>query len=350
MTRKNKPNSGEAEQPDNIPAPLSEAEDESLAATRRALIEAEENSESNTGMLKKVARKLKGNKGARKKKDEVVDLPAIASPASGEVGSEAAAEQAAREEEELLNIIEQARQEIASNALQAPAAEPVEQTQPAAVASVTEPVALADLRDVALENYEEAPAPSPEKPHKPISKRVENWADRIQYRTLVRMTLASLTAVVCLATIIVGLFVLQLPAIQFSRPTPSPTVVVPTISSPTPMQVRLPGGWGFVLSRGEIVEGKWTPTKAEWLGGTEICRWVSLPYSQQLEAVINTFKPGDHIDLIMTNYDHWSYIVKSVSKVKVFELAGMDKNYPSLLLILTNPDSDERLVIFAVQR
>ena len=104
----------------------------------------------------------------------------------------------------------------------------------------------------------------------------------------------------------------------------------------------------FVLSQGSITNGKWEPAQAEWLEGTEICRWVSLPYGKQLEAVFRTLNPGDRIDLVMSNYDHWSYRVRSVTDIQAFELSDMDKNYPSLLLILTNPDSDSRLVVLAV--
>lgn len=352
MTRKSK-SQPEQPAPEEEPIPQSGnvPDDESLSATRKALIKEEQQAELKGGVLKKVAHKLKGKKTAKKTKPvaPLEEIPATTSPAPKEDGSEEA------EAQEILSVLEKAGQEVEPPAkaespqpVVSPSPEPKQESL-ASIPKATEPVDLHDLRDVALEGYEETPAQSPAGPRKSISRKIKGWADRIQYRTLVRMTIASLTAVVCLGTVVVALFLLQFQPIRFSRPaTPTPTMIVPTAALPVPMQVRFPGGWAFVLSRGRAVDGKWTPTSAEWLEGTEICRWVSLPWTEQLEAVIKTFKPGDRIDLVMTNYDHWTYRVRSVSEAQSFELATMDKNFPSLLLILTKADSDERLVVLAV--
>ena len=104
----------------------------------------------------------------------------------------------------------------------------------------------------------------------------------------------------------------------------------------------------FALGRGNIVDNKWDPKGAEWLVGTEICKWIALPWSDQLEAVFKTLKPGDPIILVMSNFDRWPYKVQSYQAVEVNKMSGLDRNSPSVLLILVKPGSTSRQVITAV--
>ena len=117
---------------------------------------------------------------------------------------------------------------------------------------------------------------------------------------------------------------------------------------PYPVAVSLPGGWSFNLGRGTLQDGKWEPNGAEWLEGTEVCRWISLPWSRQLEAVIRTLNPKDPIELVMSNNDKLIYGVYSVYEMTPEEIQKQDANSPCLLLILTGSDSETRWVLTAL--
>jgi len=131
---------------------------------------------------------------------------------------------------------------------------------------------------------------------------------------------------------------------QGSRPEP----VQEVSNLPYPSGVSLPGGWSFKLGKGTLQNGKWEPRGAEWLEGTEVCRWVALPWSRQLEAVVRTLNPKDPIDLVMSNNDKFVYQVYSVRQLTPEELQNLDSNSPCLLLILTQPDAEKRWVLTAL--
>jgi hypothetical protein len=123
-------------------------------------------------------------------------------------------------------------------------------------------------------------------------------------------------------------------------PTPEPTVVVNLEDMVYPKQLNLPGGWGFNLGQGRVEEGNWSPRGAEWLIGTEISRWVALPWSLQLEAVLRTLKSGDPIELQMSNLDRLEYSVYSIQEMTMEEIQALDAKTPSLLIILFEDESD----------
>ena len=80
-------------------------------------------------------------------------------------------------------------------------------------------------------------------------------------------------------------------------------------------------------------------------------RWVALPWSEQLEAVvIRTFEQGDQIDLVMSNNDFLTYKVDTIEKKSFAELQSLDTRTPSLLLIIPsgNNDEDEFFVVTAL--
>ena len=131
---------------------------------------------------------------------------------------------------------------------------------------------------------------------------------------------------------------------QQSRPQP----VQEVSNLPFPASVSLPGGWSFKLGKGALQNGKWEPKGAEWLQGTEVCRWVALPWSRQLEAVVRTLNPKDPIDLVMSNNDKFVYQVYSVRQLTPEEMQKLDSNSPCLLLILTQPDAEKRWVLTAL--
>ena len=117
---------------------------------------------------------------------------------------------------------------------------------------------------------------------------------------------------------------------------------------PYPTSVRLPGGWSFNLGKGALQEGQWHPAGAEWLQGTEVCRWVALPWSRQLEAVIRTLNADDPIELGMSNNDVLTYKVYSIEQMKPAEMQELDSNTPCLLIVLAEPEVEERWVLTAL--
>jgi hypothetical protein len=127
--------------------------------------------------------------------------------------------------------------------------------------------------------------------------------------------------------------------------TPAPEVVS---NLPFPTSVSLPGGWSFELGKGSLVDGQWNPNGAEWLQGTEVCRWVALPWSRQLEAVIRTLNPDDPINLGMSNNDVLTYNVHSIEQMSPLEMQELNSNTPCLLIVLAEPEAEERWVLTAV--
>jgi hypothetical protein len=105
-----------------------------------------------------------------------------------------------------------------------------------------------------------------------------------------------------------------------------------------PTQLRMSGGWEFHLAEGKIIDGKWTPQLAEWLVGTEISRWIALPWSIELETTLTTLMPDDQIELTMSNSDVLFFSVYSIQQMKLDELLALDLTSPSLLIVLFNDE------------
>ena len=131
---------------------------------------------------------------------------------------------------------------------------------------------------------------------------------------------------------------------QRTRP-PEPTPVESNL--PYPIAMSLPGGLNFNLAKGSITDGKWNPQGPEWLRGTEICRWVAIPWSKQLEAVVRTLTPDDSIELVMSNNDRLEYQVYSREELTLAEMQALDQNSPCLLLVLAKQDAERRWVVTA---
>jgi hypothetical protein len=197
-----------------------------------------------------------------------------------------------------------------------------------------------DVRSIALEGGEEVLVEVDTKAPDPLEERLSAFENALKpYRQYINIALAILGVgmAVVASLIIFNVY-------QNSRPEP-----VKEISNlPFPTGVSLPGGWSFQLGKGSLQNGAWNPSGAEWLEGTEVCRWVSLPWSRQLEAVVRTLNPKDPIDLVMSNNDKFVYQVYSVRQLSPEELQQVDSNTPCLLLILTQPDAEKRWVLTAL--
>ena len=197
-----------------------------------------------------------------------------------------------------------------------------------------------DVRSIALEDGEEVFVEVESRPPDTFKERREAFENALKpYRSYIYLTLGFLG--------IISVFILSLlifNTYQQSRPQP----VKEVSNLPYPVAVSLPGGWSFNLGRGTLQAGKWEPDGAEWLEGTEVCRWVSLPWSRQLEAVLRTLNQNDPIELVMSNNDKLVYGVYSIYEMTPEEIQALDANSPCLLLILTGSDAEKRWVLTAI--
>ena len=204
-------------------------------------------------------------------------------------------------------------------------------------------VSYPEMRELALHDYDETP-------QEPKGNAVNIFVQKtIRYiedlSPLQKISLAVLFIVdVGFVALLAAILVLSNMTVVVAQPTapPAPTAY---INAPFPTQVILPGGWTFNLTPVTLREGMWANQGAEWLQGSEITKWVALPWSKQLEAVVVTFGPEEQIELIMSNLDRLKYKVESVQEVPVDKVRELNRNTPSLLLILANKDSDTRLVV-----
>jgi hypothetical protein len=134
--------------------------------------------------------------------------------------------------------------------------------------------------------------------------------------------------------------------IQRSLPPPP---VEEVFQLPYPVRMNLPGGLSFNLGKGSLdEEGRWEPLGPEWLEGTEICRWIAIPYSRQLEAVVRTFNREDQIELVMSNNDTLTYTVNSINQLSLEEMQEIDSGSPCMMLVLAQADTEKRWVVTAI--
>jgi hypothetical protein len=197
-----------------------------------------------------------------------------------------------------------------------------------------------DVRSIALEDGEEVFVEVESRPPDTLKERREAFENALKpYRSYIYLTLGFLGVI---SVFILSLLIFN--AYQQSRPQP----VKEVSNLPYPVAVSLPGGWSFNLGRGTLQAGKWEPNGAEWLEGTEVCRWVSLPWSRQLEAVLRTLNQNDPIELVMSNNDKLVYGVYSIYEMTLEEIQAQDANSPCLLLILTGSDTEKRWVLTAI--
>jgi hypothetical protein len=99
-----------------------------------------------------------------------------------------------------------------------------------------------------------------------------------------------------------------------------------------------------------INNGLWIPQEAEWLAGTEVPRWLALPWNKQLEAAVMAYNVNDVIKIQMNNKDIIEYRFQSVQKLPAEEMGTFHKNTADLLIVLSNNETSTRLVIVAVPK
>ena len=202
---------------------------------------------------------------------------------------------------------------------------------------------ITEVRSIALEGDEdvfvEVEAKTPDQLEERLSA-VENALK--PYQRYINYAFAFLGIVMAAVALFLIYNAYQRSVVQ-AKPTEVPS------NMPYPTMVGLPGGWQFNLDKGSLTaDGSWDPSGPEWLQGTEICRWVALPWSRQLEAVIRTLNPDDPIELGMSNNDKLAYNVYSVKQMSPAEMLELDSNKPCLLIVLAEPDAEERWVLTAL--
>ena len=197
-----------------------------------------------------------------------------------------------------------------------------------------------DVRSIALDGGEEILVEVQATRPNTYDERIKGFENALRpYRRMIYLGFAVLGAVlVAIAAIVLFAVYQRLRPVQ----------PVEQANLPYPTQVSLPGGLDFFLERGVLNDGQWNPGGPEWLEGTELCRWVAIPWSRQMEAVIRTLNPDDPIELTMSNNDRLVYRVYSLREVSVDELQELDTDTPCLLLILARADSDRRWVLTAL--
>ena len=188
------------------------------------------------------------------------------------------------------------------------------------------------VREMALQEYDETRV-EPEERKQPLQEEVRRTIRELKpFERFLLIAAGILTVGVLLAS---GIFLI---VDSISIPTPTPTAEVDLSNVVHPTQLSLPGGWSFNLRQGRVQDGQWIPQGAEWLVGTEISRWVALPWSLQLEAVLRTLKSGDKLELTMSNFDVLEFNVYSIQQMTMEELLSSDAKTPSLVVVLYNDE------------
>jgi hypothetical protein len=344
-------------------SPLSQTEagdtssDDLLEDVRRSLIEEETSKEQKESKWwRRFGRKSKSAEPEQPPASMEIDLPQM--PAYEDETE--VQEQKSESDEELLDelidalkteteeesALPQPAPEVVSEVASEPEPEPeidFEQLKEQALGprpAEEEPEELSNVRSIALEGDEEVFVEVQPQVSDPLEERLKGFENALRpYRSYIYTALALLgVAMAVFASLIIYNV--------YKQSTAKPVAEVPNL--PYPTSVSLPGGWSFKLGRGSLQDGKWEPQGAEWLQGTEVCRWVALPWSRQLEAVVRTLNPKDPIELGMSNDDQLTYKVYSVRQLTPEEMQKLDSNSPCLLLILTQTDTEKRWVLTAL--
>lgn len=200
---------------------------------------------------------------------------------------------------------------------------------------------LSEVRSIALAGEDEVFVEVESTRQDPLEERLKSIENALKpYRSFINLTVAFLGIVMAViaAVFLYNFYMASLPA--------KPAEEVSNL--PYPTAVSLPGGWSFNLAKGSLVDGQWNPRGAEWLQGTEVCRWVALPWNRQLEAVVRTLNPNDPIELTMSNQDKLVYEVYSLRQMSPEEMQKLDSNSPCLLIVLAEADSEKRWVLTAL--
>ena len=343
--------------PDVAEPTSEEAADDGLDDVRRSLIEeeTEEKTQKESRWWRRMGKREKRADAEQSPAPVEIDLPRaeeLASPPETSLPEAEAAEEEIEELEDLINLLEKESETTAPQTTAPPAPELLPDPEPEidfeelkrqAFQPRTEDEeqeSFSDVRSIALEGGEEVMVEVETTPVDPVEERLRGYENALKpYRRYIYSAMALLGVGMA---VVAALFLFNV----YQRSRPQPVREVPNL--PYPTAVSLPGGWSFQLGIGSVQDGEWDPSGPEWLEGTEVCRWVALPWSTQLEAVLRTLNPDDPIELVMSNNDTLTYQVYSIRQLSAEEMRQLDSNSPCLLLILTGSGSEERWVLTAL--
>ena len=197
------------------------------------------------------------------------------------------------------------------------------------------------IRVMALEDYD----PDMKEDHRidgPFVSRMKKWFHRLS--GLQKMDILLGTLVVIGVTILLIVFL--------SAKSPQKTGFAPAVyqdpSVPIPILAIFPDGRSFKLGIGNVENGSWTPRSAEWLAGSEVPRWLSLPWNKNLEKTVRAYTINAPIQLKMSNNDVLVYRFQSVQEISAQEMGTFHANTTDLLIILSKSNTSKRLVVLAI--
>ena len=329
--------------------------DDLLDDVRKSLMEDEtlEQEKKSKKWWRRGAKGSKKDKSAEAEKavDVEVNLPAVSTPAdlAEEQVEEKKSEEYLDEIDELIGMLETEEAESARQtavAVEVPTEpEPeidIEELKKQAFRprGEDEQENITEVRSIALEGGEEVFVEVQATAQDPLEERLAALENVFRpYRRHIYFGLAFLGLIMAVIASVVLFNVYKQ-----NRPQ------VPTEVSnlPFPTSMSLPGGLNFNLGKGSLQDGQWNPRGPEWLQGTEVCRWVAIPWSLQLEAVIRTLNKDDQIEIVMSNNDRLVYNVYSVGELSNEELQKVPTDSPCLLLVLAKADSETRWVLTAL--
>jgi len=211
--------------------------------------------------------------------------------------------------------------------------------EPVADAILEPEPSVEEIRTIVMEDYEESADDA-----RVRAKPTARWL-RTVLLVLIGVGLVVLIGILSMPTIM-----------QWLQPPPPPVAAVqpptaiPMEGMPYPTGIRMTGGWFFYLQPSTIEDGRWVPTTSEWLDGSELRRVVALPWTRQLEAVVQSLVVGDTIELHMSNGDILTFLVEETSQVDRSDVSILTSNQPSLALVLYKEEEDMRWVVIANQQ
>ena len=198
-----------------------------------------------------------------------------------------------------------------------------------------------NLRIMALQGYEPT-ARGVSDVGQSAFDRLRKWFDRLSIMQKLTLLLGALFALG------LSIYLIVLITSRASHPVVSTPDVYLDLSGPIPSSVILPGSQAFELGVGTLINGFWTPQGAEWLVGTEVPRWLALPWNKSLESSVLAYEVNEPIQLQMSNSDVLVYRFQSVQELSTEEMDAFHTNTADLLIVLSKPGASTRLVILAV--
>jgi len=342
-----------------------ESPDDALDDVRRSLLEEDAQEEANPRWWKRIGRSSR-KKNEETKAPEEINMPSLSAMAAVDAQAEGQLEEQSDEYQgqldELIDLLDSEEEEPAEKSLAliqedvpaAPETTP-ESEKPADIEDLkkqafqSRPVDegsdnLTEVRSIALEGDEEAFVEVEATKQAPLEERLDAVENALKpYQRYISFGLAFVGLILAIAAVFLIYNVYQR---SVARNVAATAVVQSNL--PYPTSVQLPGGWSFNLGKGALQNGQWSPQGAEWLQGTEVCRWVALPWSRQLEAVVRTLNHDDPIQLGMSNNDKLTYNVYSIQQMSPEEMKALDSNKPCLLIVLAEPDAQKRWVLTAL--